>query len=156
MHQREYDQPSVAISEKFDTLSSEKDRLWPNELWPPLVLNNGLKLNSSGGHGPIGYYVSNCRKGKFVEFTFTRPKEFVGIHKFEVLETSNDKTVLRHTINMEVNLKGYISWCLAIKWLHDALLEDCLDKVHNQVSENQVRSPHNFWVKFLRNMLKNR
>jgi hypothetical protein len=55
---------------------------------------------------------------------------------------------------MEVNLKGYISWCLAIKWLHDALLEDCLDKVNNQVNENQVKSPHNAWVKFLRNMLK--
>ena len=34
------------------------------------------------------------------------------------------------TIEMDLNFKGIVSWYLAIKWLHDALLEDCLDKVY--------------------------
>ena len=154
IHQREYEQPPEVLSEILETLSSPEDRLWPHESWVPMTLNHGLTMNSSGGHGPIGYYVSGYSKGKSVEFTFTRPKGFIGTHKFDVMEISAGKTVLRHTIDMKVDFKGFFSWHLAIKWLHDALLEDALDKVHNQLSENQVKSPQNFWVTFLRKVFR--
>jgi len=154
IHEREYEQSSSVISEILETLSSKDDRLWPNEIWPPMVLNNNLTINSSGGHGPIGYYISNYDHGNSIEFTFTNPKEYIGTHKFEIIKISNKTTLLRHTINMTLNIKGLVTWYFAIKWLHDALLEDCLDKVHNQLTGKKVKSSHNFWVKYLRNMLK--
>ena len=154
IHQREYSQPSTVISEILDTLSSNIDRLWPNEIWPPMTLNKGLELKSIGGHGPIGYYVSDYVVGKTIEFTFTRPKEYIGTHKFEIIETAANTTLLRHTINMSLNSKGIVTWYLAVKWLHDALLEDCLDKVYNQIHKSHIQTPHNFWVKYLRNILK--
>jgi hypothetical protein len=154
IHQREYNQPSTVISEILETLSSSFDRLWPVEKWPPMVLNNGLKINSFGGHGPIGYYISNYAFGKSIEFTFTKPTEFIGTHKFEIIETAANTTLLRHTINMNLNTKGIVAWYFVIKWLHDALLEDCLNKVHNQINISQIQTPHNFWVKYLRNRLK--
>jgi hypothetical protein len=91
IHQREYGQPSEVISEILDTLSSKNERLWPDEFWPPMILDNGLELNSLGGHGPIGYFVSGFNKGIFIEFTFTKPKEFIGTHMFEVLKISSEK-----------------------------------------------------------------
>ena len=154
IHQRDYIQPGEVISEILQTLSSKEDRLWPHEIWPPMVLNNGLQLNSSGGHGPIGYYISKYDYGESIEFTFTRPTEFVGTHKFEIIKISNNSKCLRHTISMDVNLKGMVAWYFTIKWLHDALLEDCLDKVTNQLSDNKAYSPHNFWVRRLRKMLR--
>lgn len=119
-----------------------------------MVLNNGLKINSFGGHGPIGYYISNYAIGKSIEFTFTKPKEYIGTHRFEIIETAANTTLLKHSINMSLNSKGIVTWYFAIKWLHDALLEDCLDKVHNQIHKSQIQTPHNFWVKYLRNRLK--
>jgi len=119
-----------------------------------MLLNNGLNKDSTGGHGPIGYYVSNYTTGKSIEFTFTKPKEFIGNHKFEIIETSPNTTLLRHTINMSLDIKGIVTWYFAIKWLHDALLEDCLDKVHNQINKGHLQTPHTIWVKYLRNMLK--
>ncbi len=154
VHQREYPHPVSAIAEILETLSSPEDRLWPGEFWPPLKLNNGLAVNSAGGHGPIRYYVSAYESGRAVEFTFTRPAKFSGIHKFEILPADDGMTALRHTVDMEVDLKTFLVWQLTFRWLHDALLEDCLDKVQNQVSETQVRTPHSMWVDFLRNILR--
>lgn len=156
VHQREYGEGITTISEILDSLSSKNDRLWPNEIWPPMKLNDGLEINSSGGHGPISYYVSQYDKGKSIEFTFTRPVDFKGTHAFEIIEKAENTILLRHTIDMTVNLKGFLMWYLAIKWLHDALLEDCLDKVHNQLNEIKVQPPHNFWVNILRNILRSR
>ena len=154
IHQRDYDLSVSLLSEILDSLSSENDLLWPNEEWMPMILDNGLKANSNGGHGPIGYYVQRYEYGKIVEFCFTMPKEFVGIHKFEIIELASNKTRLQHTIEMQVNLKGLFSWYFVVKWLHDALLEDSLDKVYNLHNESQIKTPHSFWVKTLRKILK--
>lgn len=118
-----------------------------------MFLDNGLKIKSNGGHGPIGYYVQQYEYGKAVEFCFTKPEEFVGLHKFEIIELSPEKTGLKHTIEIKVNLKGLLTWYIAVKWLHDALLEDCLDKVHNQHNEPKINTPHSFLVKTLRKIL---
>ena len=154
IHKREYNRASNTLSELLDTLSSDNDRLWPREIWPPMILSDGLKTNSAGGHGPIRYCVTSYEQGRAVEFKFTKPKEYRGIHKFEINEITASKTELKHTINMDLNLKGIVTWYFAFKWLHDALLEDCLDKVHNQLEISIAKSEHNIWVKILRNILK--
>lgn len=154
IHQREYHQPYARLCDILETLSSRNDRLWPNEIWPPMILSDGLAVHSRGGHGPIGYYISNYDPGKCIEFTFTQPEDFVGTHTFEILVISESLCILKHTIDMDLNSRGAVVWCCAIKWLHDALLEDCLDKVHNQLEESMIHSPHNFWVKILRWLLK--
>ena len=154
IHKRDYNLPSSILSEALASLSSEKDLLWPKEEWTPMILNNGLKKNSNGGHGPIEYFVQQYEYGKTVEFCFTKPEEFVGIHKFEIIEFSPEKTGLKHTIEMKVNLKGLLTWYIVVKWLHDALLEDCLDKVYNQHNDQKIKTPQNYWVKTLRKILK--
>ncbi|PID57285.1 MAG: hypothetical protein CR986_09135 [Ignavibacteriae bacterium] len=150
VHQREYNYPISKLSKILETLSTEKDLMWPKENWVPVILDNGLRVNSSGGHGRIRYYITKYEYGKLVEFCFTEPKEFVGKHYFELKKLNENKTKVKHTIDVELNLKGLILWNLIIKWLHDALLEDCLDKIENNLEKTNVKTPHNAWVKFLR------
>lgn len=154
IHKRQFDQPTTLLADILDTIGSDNDRLWPKEKWPRVNLDDRLEIHSSGGHGPIGYYVSLYDFGRLLEFTFTSPEEFIGKHSFEIIDKADGTSELLHRIDMSVNLKGSIIWYCAVKWLHDALLEDCLDKVHNQLAENRVHTPHTFWVKTLRYLLR--
>ncbi len=154
IHQRDYELSVSVLSDVLNSLSTENDLLWPKEEWMPMVLDNGLNPNSKGGHGPIEYYVEEYEFGKMINFCFTKPREFIGNHRFEILKLNAEKTRLKHTIDMKVNFKGLVSWYVAIKWLHDALLEDCLDKVYNLHNESKMNSPHSLWVRTLRKILK--
>lgn len=142
IHQRELKKPKTEVSQIFETLSSNKEMMWPHERWSPMVLDRGLQVGSSGGHGPIKYFVTQYKPGIDVEFRFTEPNGFNGIHKFELSKTSSNTCLFTHQIHMNVSLKGLILWGFAIKWLHDALIEDCFDKVQNQIS---VTKSHTKW-----------
>lgn len=89
-----------------------------------------------------------------IEFKFIQPDGFNGIHKFEITEIEKDKTELKHTLNMELSGRGILIWHIAIKWLHNALIEDCLDKAGNHFLKDKKKTRWNFWVFFLRRFLR--
>ncbi len=150
----EYNHPLSKIAEILETLSTKQDLLWPEENWTPMILDNGLCVDSRGGHGIIKYYVTKYEYGKIVEFCFVEPEEFKGAHRFELSKPSDNRTKIKHTIDVQFNLKGLILWYLIVKWLHDALLEDCLDKVENNLENTNAKTPHNFWLKFLQKVFR--
>ncbi len=154
IHKRIINQPQESISKILDSLSSKNDQLWPKEKWPPMIFKKGLMEGAIGGHRPIRYSIRKYIPGSSIEFDFLKPDGFRGIHKFEITEIEKDKTELRHTINMTVSGKGIFTWHIAIKWLHDALLEDCLDKVENSFLTEKVNSDWNLWVLFLRRIFR--
>lgn len=154
IHKRVFHQSKDRISSIFDSLSSKNDQLWPYEKWPPMIFKKGLKEGATGGHGPIKYSIQNYKYGDFIEFNFIKPDEFIGIHKFEITAIDTEKTEIKHTINMSLSGKGILTWYVAVKWLHDALLEDCLDKVENHFLNEKVKTKWNFWVFALRKMLE--
>lgn len=154
IHQRQYQHPQTTLGAILDSLASPNDRLWPWENWPPMRLSQGLKVGSHGGHGPIGYSVVAYLPGQSVVFSFTTPETFCGTHRFEVLALDEGRTLLRHSISMTVNWYGLLLWGVAIRWLHDALIEDALDKADRQLSLHPVASQHGFWVRFLRRTLR--
>jgi len=156
IHQRHYQQPQATLAAILDSLASPDDRLWPWENWPPMRLNRGLEVGSRGGHGPIGYTVVEYLRGQLVVFSFTKPETFQGTHRFELLALDEGRTLLRHSIVMTVDWRGMLLWVIAIRWLHDALLEDALDKVDRQLSLQPGASRHGWWVKFLRRALRRR
>ena len=55
---------------------------------------------------------------------------------------------------MTVSGKGIFTWYFAIKWLHDALLEDCMDKAENNFLTEKKVTKWNLWVLLLRKMLR--
>lgn len=154
IHKRIIHQSKEKLSEIFDTLSTKNDQLWLREEWPPMIFKKGLKEGAIGGHGPIKYSIQKYTSGDLIEFKFLKPDGFMGIHKFEITEIEKDKTELKHTINMVVLGQGILTWYIAIKWLHNALIEDCLDKAENHFLIDKKKTKWNFWVIFLRRLLR--
>lgn len=154
IHKRIIDQPKSRILELFKTLSSENDRMLATDRWSPMILDKGLKVGSKGGHGPIGYFVRSYDPESFIEFKFTKPAGFNGIHKFEISDIGNNATEIKHTIDMDVSGKTILLWTVAIRWLHDAFIEDAFDKVENQFALTKKSNKWSLWVRFLRKILK--
>ncbi len=153
IHERTLDQPPSKIMKIVDTLATDSDQIFPWEKWPKMKLDKGLAVGSKGGHGPIGYVVSKYQSGELIQFTFTQPAGFHGHHRFEIVTLGTHQVSLRHVIEMRTTWLGMIRWVLAIRWLHDALLEDLLDKVENHFEPGKT-TPWNWWVQLLRTLLK--
>ena len=154
IHTRVVSQPKAAVGELLKTLASDNDRMLATTKWPGMKLDKGLTIGSKGGHGPIGYVVTRYELGESIEFTFTKPSGFHGIHMFEVTELSPDQTEIKHIIDMKLSGLAWLTWPLAIRWLHDAYIEDAFDNVENQFSSVKKQSQWSMWVKFLRRRLR--
>jgi len=153
VHERRLPIAPETAGHLLDSVSSADDRLWPGELWPPMVLDRGLAPGSSGGHAMVRYAVSEHVPGRRVEFEFrpmARLATFRGRHYFEVLPRGG-QTLLRHTIDVDTGFATWLQWKLVVEHLHDALLEDAFDKAERSAG---VPAPHRSrWplrVRFLR------
>jgi len=150
IHKRVINQPKEKVSELLETLSAKNDKIWPYEKWPAMKFRKGLVESADGGHWPIRYLIEKYELKEFIQFKFSKPIGFNGIHKFEILELENGKTELKHTIDMDAVGKGLLIWVIAIRPLHNALLEDALDKVENQYLTEKRKTKWTIWVKILR------
>ena len=154
IHTRIVHQGKDKLSGILDSLSSKDDQLWPSEQWPPMIFRKGLSEGAVGGQGPIKYSIRKYVPGNSIEFKFIKPDGFNGTHKFEITELDSVKTEIKHTIKMSLSGKGILIWYLAVKWLHDALLEDCLNKVESHFLKMPKRTKWNVWVCLLREIYK--
>lgn len=127
IHERTIPAPESAVGALLDGLAGPDDRLWPGSDWPPLQLDGPLAVGAAGGHGPVRYQVVGYQPGRWVRFRFSGPRGFDGFHEFTV-QPAKGGSLLRHTIAMRLHGAGRLSWPLAFRWLHDALLEDSLDR----------------------------
>lgn len=156
IHTRTIHQPKDRLAELFKTLASKNDRMLATDKWPPMILDKGLQVGSKGGHGPIKYTVQEFKPDESIQFAFTRPKGFNGFHKFEMTRLDDHSTELKHTIDMNTTGSATIKWAVAIRWLHDAYIEDAFDKVENHSAAEKKNSDWSSWVKLLRKVLKPR
>ena len=154
IHKRIIHRPKHKIAELFLTLSSKNDMMLATDKWSPMILDNGLNIGSKGGHGPIKYIVQQYKPAGFIEFKFTYPKGFNGFHKFEITEIDNNVCELKHVIEMNTIGLATLKWITAIRWLHDAYIEDAFDKVENHFTIKKKVSKWSIWVGLLRKALK--
>jgi hypothetical protein len=96
--------------------------LWPSDRWPPLVLDRPLGVGADGGHGFVRYRCTDHAPGRRVEFTFAPGFGLVGTHVLEAVPGG-----LRHTLTGRPRGAMRLWWPLAVRWLHDALIEDLMD-----------------------------
>ena len=118
-----------------------------------MKFKDGLKVGAKGGHGPIRYTIEIFHPGEIIQFRFDKPQGFNGVHRFEIIELDSQNTFLKHSIDMKTNLRATLIWYITIKWLHDALIEDLLDRVENHYNNSKKRTKWSLWVKFLRKIL---
>lgn len=100
----------------LDGLLDPAARLWPVDAWPPLVLDDGLRVGSSGGHGPIRYRVIESGDRR-VRFCFEGDRE--RWHEFRI-----DGQDLVHEARLH---RPSALDRLFVVHLHDALIEHLLD-----------------------------
>ena len=148
-HEREVPAAASVVGALVDTLASDNDCLWPKG-WPAMRFDRPLGVGAVGGHGPIPYTVEEYRPGQMVKFRFLGPRGFDGHHWFEVLPRGEHCTILRHTIRMRAHGPALLSWPIAIRPLHDALLEDALALAQASAGATPIVQPWSLWVKVLR------
>lgn len=127
VHERVLPNHGSAVGALIDGLAGTDDRLWPHDRWPPMRLQNGLREGSEGGHGPISYQVVEHQPGRLVRFRFTAPPGLVGEHGYE-LQVSDRTVLLRHVLIGRTEGRMRWQWPLLFRPLHDALIEDSLDR----------------------------
>ncbi|MEV8436613.1 SRPBCC family protein [Actinosynnema sp. NPDC051121] len=129
-----------------DGLVDRLVELWPSDRWPPLVLDRPLGVGADGGHGFVRYRCTHHTPGRRAEFVFDPRIGMVGTHVLEAVPGG-----LRHTLTGRPRGAMRLVWPLAVRWLHDALIEDLLDNAARAAGHPPVRparwSP---WVRLLR------
>jgi hypothetical protein len=158
-HERSFRTEADCVGTILDTLSKPDDRLWPHDTWPPMRFDTSLKPGARGGHGIVRYEVEEHTPGRRAIFRFDGTgvtADLDGRHYFEVIPR-NGHVILRHVIDAECGFKAWLKWKLLIEPLHDALLEDALDRAEQALHGSVVRPRR--WsarVKILRNILAKR
>jgi hypothetical protein len=153
VHERVVAASADRVGALLDALGGPGDRLWPAPEWPPMRLDRPLAIGARGGHASIRYKVTAHDPGRRVQFTFAPGVGVRGTHTFTVTPLGADRTLLRH--DMAVRLEGplRLGWPLVVRWLHDALLEDLLDRAEDAVGVPPVRrAGHSAWVRLLRRL----
>jgi hypothetical protein len=156
VHERELESDPKEIGALIDSLASREDRLWPGMAWPRMEFDGPLGVGAKGGHGPIRYYVEEYDPGKSVKFRFTGPEGFDGFHGFEIVKTPGYRSVLRHTLKMNIYGPAILSWPLVYRPMHDALIEDSLTNAQQSLGESAQIQAWSLWVKTLRWMISGR
>jgi len=155
-HRRLLPVSQASVGELMNTLASKGDLLWPHERWPRMRFNGPLAIGAVGGHGPIRYTIEEYDPGRRIVFRFTAPLGFHGTHSF-VVNSREGGCELRHTLEMRVSGRALLTWPLVIRPLHDALLEDALDKAESVLTgRDWVKRRWPVWVRVLRRMLAGR
>jgi len=149
-HERRIAASPGAAGSLLDGLSSRADPLWPTEHWPPMRFDRPLAVGALGGHGPIRYRVAEYSPGSRIVFGFTGPPGLTGTHEWRV-EPAGEGCRLRHTIEGAAAGGMLIAWPALYRPLHDALIEDALDKAERALTGAVARPRSWSWrVRFLR------
>jgi hypothetical protein len=154
VHERRLAADPADVGVLLDSLASAGDRLWPRDRWPAMRLDRPLGPSAVGGHGPIRYAVDTYRPGRMVRFRFTAPTGFHGTHGFTVEAASGEGSVLRHELAMATTGSARLTWPLVFRPLHDALIEDALDRACAELGEAAAPQRWPLRVRLLRAVLK--
>jgi hypothetical protein len=150
IHRRDLHASRDAVGALLDSLASNQDLLWPHDRWPAMRFDRPLRIGAVGGHGPIRYIVESYEPGRAILFRFTGPRVH-GTHGFEIKDSAPGMTRLEHRLSMRVSGVALLSWLLMFRWLHDALIEDALDRAEASVTSRPLQERRwSLWVRFLR------
>jgi hypothetical protein len=150
-HERALPAPAARVGALLDRLAGPDDLLWPAPAWPALRLDRPLGVGASGGHGPVRYRVSEYEPGRRVRFTFDPAIGLEGYHELRVVPDGADRCRLVHVLEGRPHGSALLSWPLAVRWLHDGLIEDALDNAELAVTGTVARpARRSAWQRFLR------
>lgn len=125
IHERIFDAPAAAVGALIDRLSAPDDPVFPSPAWPPMAFDRPLQVGAAGGHGPVRYAVTAYEPGRHVRFGFTPPDD--GFHEITVEPLDGGRCRLRHVLESRMGPADRLMWALAIRWVHDTVVEEVFD-----------------------------
>jgi hypothetical protein len=134
VHEREVGDAAAAID--------RIEEVWPGDRWTSLRLDRPLGVGARSGRAVVREEVVEYRPHERLVFRITEPKGLVAQHRFDA-----DDEVLRHTVEGHVEGWMRLGWPLVVRPLHDALLEDLLDRAEGTSTQTH---PYPRRVRFLR------
>jgi Protein of unknown function (DUF2867) len=151
VHERLIPVAAERLAPLIDRAGGPDDVAWPAPEWPAMVLDRPVSVGARGGHGPIRYHVTAYEPGRRVEFAFHPAAGLAGTHALSVEPVGPETTLVRHVVEGSLRGSARVRWPLVIRWLHDAVLEDLLDRAEAAAGTGPARparwSP---WVRLLR------
>lgn len=152
VHERTIEAPAQAVGALLDRLSSSHDPIWPAPVWPPMRFDRPLGVGADGGHGFVRYRVSAYEPGRRVRFDFNPPMS--GHHEFVIEPLGQRRCRLRHTLELKRRGPMVLGWALAVRWMHDTVVEEVFDNVERATTGTATspvrRSP---WVRLLHRLM---
>ena len=151
IQRRDIEAPAAAVGALLDRLASDADPLWPAPAWPPIRFDRGLAVGSVGGHGPIRYSVAEYVPGRRVRFVFDPSIGLDGYHELIIEPLDERRTRLTHDLVGRPRGTMRLVWPLAVRWMHEALLQDLLDNAE-LIATGRLREKALWsrWVRFMR------
>lgn len=151
VHERVLDVPLDEARKLIDQLGQPDDLVFPTPQWPPMVLEAPLAEGVKGGHGPMRYCVKRYEPGRLAEFETEPGVGIAGSHTFELEKHDDDRTTLRHTVDGELEGGMRLVWPVAMRPIHDAMVEDILDQAERATGHSpKKRQPWSPWVRLIR------
>ncbi|WP_410571673.1 SRPBCC family protein [Amycolatopsis sp. cmx-4-61] len=149
VHTRRFPATRAHLAELLDTLGTPGDRLWPVADWPPTRLDGPRVPGTPAGHGPVRYVLEEVTPDR-LGFRFTAPAGVHGHHSFSI-----DDDTLTHELVASLHGWARLTWPLFFRPLHDALLEQLLDRAELAVT-GRIGRPVRWspYVRFLRGLGK--
>jgi hypothetical protein len=144
VHERELPASPGEVGALLDGL----EQWWPSDRWPALRPDRPLGVGARSKRGPIREEVVDYEPGRRIDFELKAPRGLVARHRFEVEPEAAERAVLRHTIDGRLEGWARLSWPLAIRPLHDALIEDLLDRAEAEVTG--APGPARSWTRRVR------
>jgi hypothetical protein len=114
-----------------------------------MELDRPLGEGAAGGHSDIRYDVRTYEPGRRVVFRFDPACGLDGTHTFDVLPRPGG-VLLRHDLTARALGGTRLLWPLAIRSIHDAVVEDAFDRVHERFVPGRQRTPWSPYVRLLR------
>ncbi len=157
VHERHIAASAGRAGAVLETLATDHDQVWPGATWAPMVLDRGLEPGSHGGHDGIRYTVTAHEAGRLVQFAFDRSTGIDGTHALSVVDLGDGNSLVRHVLEGRTHSAMVLLWPLAVRWAHDALVEDAFDLVEAALGVGPtVPAQWSLWVRLLRKALPSR
>jgi hypothetical protein len=149
VHQRIIDAPPAAVGALLDRLAGEDDPLFPTPAWEAMRFDRPLGVGADGGHGAARYHVSAYEPGRSIRFDSPGMN---GHHRFDLEPVDGGaRCRLVHTLEMRPGTAGSLSWTLAVRPMHDVVVEEVLDNAERAATGRLARPATRWspWVRLL-------
>lgn len=129
VHERTIAAGGAEVGRMLDTLGTEGDLMWRTDLVPAMVMSDGPRVGSSGGHGLVRYHVTAFEPGRRIEYTMEDGLGLAGTHTFTVSPGEGESTRIRHEIRGRLSGAMRWAWGTIVEPTHDGVIEDVFDHV---------------------------